>query len=80
MTGALPKAYIHNLRRFDLLVVVSVLLLTHVAFDGLINGPTSRMPKHHARRFFLSVKQVEFFGDLSVIPLLGFGDAIEIGF
>jgi len=38
------------------------------------------MPKHHARRFFLSVKQIEFFSDLTVIPLLGFGDAIEIGF
>ena len=80
MTGALPKADIHNLRRFDLLIVVSMLLITHVAFDGLINRPTSRMPKHHARRFFLSVKQVEFFGDLTVISLLGFGDAIEIGF
>ena len=36
------------------------------------------MPENHAWRFFLGMEQVELFGDLSVVSLLGFGNAIEV--
>ena len=80
MARTLPKRDIYDLRGLNLLIPVLQLLIAHVALNGLINCPASGVPKDHPGRFFLGMKQVEFFSYLSVIALFRFGNPVEVGF
>ena len=70
MAGAFPEGHVHQLRGADLLIAMRALGLTHVLLDHLVQGPAIRVPEHHARGFFLGVKQSQFLADPAVVALL----------
>ena len=79
MTGFFPQAAIHHRRGAHFLIAVFDELLPHVLLDLLPHDPAPGVPEHHARRFFLHVQEVELLGELAVVALLGFLEAMQIG-
>ena len=78
VTRFFPEAHIHQLRRFDLLIPMLILDISDIPLEGLPYLPASRMPKHHARRFFLGVKQIEALAEFAMISLFRLFQAKQI--
>ena len=78
MTGFFPQRQVKHLGRVDLGVAACAQLAPHVVLDQGVDSPTTVVPKHHARRFFLEVKQRKLLAQAAMITLLGFLQALEV--
>ena len=56
MPRALPQGNVDHLRGVNFLIAKLLLLGTHVLLNDLVNRPSCRVPKHHARGLFLRVE------------------------
>ena len=79
VAGFFPQGAVHQLRRADFAVAVLAPQRAHVLDDGLVQTPAALVPEHHARGFFLHVKQIETASDLAMVALLGFLDLVQVG-
>ena len=79
MAGFFPQAAIHQLRGTYFLISVLAPQRAHVLHNELVDTPATRMPEHHARGFFLQMKQAERLADLAVIALFRFFQTMQIG-
>ena len=76
----LPQALVEDLRSLHLLVAGRVQATAHVVLEHAVERPALRVPEHHALALFLDVEEVHGLAQLAVIALLGFLDALQIGF
>jgi hypothetical protein len=67
MSARFPHWTPEDLRRPHLGVALAFELLARRLFEQTLKDEAVRMPKDHARRFFLEVKQVEALGQTAVI-------------
>ena len=64
----------------NLFVLVFNQQISHVSLHLSEKRPAILVPEGHTRRFFLEMEITEFPPQFSMIPLLGFLDAFQIGF
>ena len=79
VAGFLPQRTVHHLRRVDFLVAFVADFLTDVVFHGKVDCPALVVPEHHARRLFLGMEQSKLFADFTMVALLGFCEAMQVG-
>ena len=78
VTTTFPQREIDHLRRLDFLIAFIKLCRTHITFNRTVNRPAFRVPKHHARRFVLQVKEVKLLADATMVSFLRFGQVVQI--
>ena len=78
MPRLLPQGTIHQLRCTDFTVAMITPKFAHVLSERLVDTPAALMPEHHARCFFLHMKQIKCLGNLAMIALFGFFDTREV--
>ena len=76
--GLLPENLVDDLRGTHLLVVIFQQQATDVILDDLVDPPALVVPEHHARGLGLKVQKIQFAGDLAMVPLLRFFQAVQI--
>ena len=78
VAGLLPQGHVEDLRAAHFLIAAVAIDLAHVLLDHLPDRPALRVPEDQARAFFLQMEEILLLGDLAMVALLGFFDALDI--
>jgi len=73
VAGFFPQLTVHHLRRADFFILGGGETFAHIIFQRAIDGPTIRMPEHHAGGFVLKVEQLQRFAEFTVVAFFRFG-------